>query len=281
LKLKTTKKNRKRKVRIKVKPPQARELSPGEFVKLPGGMIVGEVSVSDLKLRRKRFRRMDFSQVAALKDSVSRLGFRDPIMVIPAKNGGYELIDGHHRLDEATAQEAEHLPAIVLTDKDGEIVSPTEADLSMLRFNYITANTEGEEYLEFIHDMSSSGVSLDDIARATAKEADAVEELVGAFTADLDSAPTLDPGSTDEAAPEDKSRYDSATPFGAAESDEVTHESSRGAAIVVPLPGTTEVRELIQYSQELFGVDTYAEAVVLALRAVSGAEIVDEGDNNE
>lgn len=246
-------------------------------MKLPGGLIIGEVSVDDLHIRRKRFRRMDYSQVAALKDSVSRLGFRDPITIIPRKRGGFDVIDGHHRLDEASSRDDSFLPAIVLTDRGGDIVNPTEADLSMLRFNYITANTDGEQYLEFLHDMKDGGIPLEDIARATAKDVDAVEELVGAFVADLDAGEVLEPGSKGE---EDKTRYDSATPFGAAETDKVTHESSRGIPIIVPLPGTEEVKDLLRRCEEVFGVQSYSEAVVLALRAVAGAE-KDEGEHNE
>ena len=63
-----------------------RALAHEEFVRLPGGTVIGEIPTTLLRLRRGRFRRMDAQQMAALHDSVERLGLKDPITVIRAKD---------------------------------------------------------------------------------------------------------------------------------------------------------------------------------------------------
>lgn len=271
--MKLHKKKSAKKKKLKVKLPDRRKIKPGEFIELPSGLIIGEIPLEKITHRKVRFRRMDSLQLGALKESIERLGVKDPALVVPNKDGGFDLVDGHHREDEVTAQGGGTLPVVVLTDKNGELVTAKEADLAMHRFN-ISAHTDGENFLQVLHEMHESGISVEDIAKATAKDVASISEMVEAFTADLKEDD--DEGDSKGTAGSGGSRYDSASAFGAAENDEPTHESSRGIPMILQLPGTDEVRELLGRAVELFQTSTSSEAVVEALRVVVGRN--DEGE---
>lgn len=265
------KKKKKKKFRVKL--PDTMKIKPGQFVELPGGLIIGEVPLEQVHHRKVRFRRMDSLQLGALKESIERLGVKDPAMVVPNKDGGFDLVDGHHREDEIAAQGGETMPVVLLTDKAGKLVTAKEADLAMHRFN-ISAHTDGENFLQVLHEMTEEGISIDDIAKATAKDVASISEMVEAFTADLE----VDEDEGSESTSRNEGRYDSASAFGAAEDDQPTHESSRGIPMILTLPGTGEVRELVSRAVELFGSSSSAEAVVEALKVVVGRKDSDEGE---
>jgi len=272
--MKVQKKKKTKKKKLKLKLPERVRLKAGQFVELPGGLIIGEVPLEKIEHRKVRFRRMDSLQLGALKESIERLGVKDPALVVPNKKGGFDLVDGHHREDEISAQGGESIPVVVLTDKEGELVTAKEADLAMHRFN-ISAHTDGENFLQVLHEMHGSGISIEDIAKATAKDVASISEMVEAFTADLEEDDD-DEDDTRGGAGSGGSRYDSATAFGAAENDEPTHESSRGIPLILQLPGTDDVRELLSRAVELFKSSSTSEAVVEALRVVVGRN--DEGE---
>ena len=53
--------------------------------------------------------------ISRLVQSIQTLGFLDPIMVVPEKEGGYyEVIDGQHRLEAAKIAGLEKIPAFIL-----------------------------------------------------------------------------------------------------------------------------------------------------------------------
>ncbi|MBU2534508.1 MAG: ParB N-terminal domain-containing protein [Alphaproteobacteria bacterium] len=244
--------------------PDVKELQTGEFVKLPGGLIIGEVPIKGLRVRKARFRKMDSLQLGALRASIGKLGVKDPITLVQ-ETDGYAIVDGHHRLDEVREQGLKTVPAIILTDRRGKPVDTNEADLSMHRFN-LSAHTDGENFLQVLHEMVGDGIPLEDIAEATAKEVSSIEEMVSAFVADLSDE---EKSEGDEKA-EVKGKYSSATPYGAAEEDEPTHESSRGVPIIISLPGTEDVKDLLERAAKILGTETTPETCVESLRAVAG-----------
>ena len=241
--------------KVKKKPKKKKVLSKSDHIKagfseVAEGMFVGSVPLDKLKLRRPRFRRMDELQRRTLRDSIDRFGMKTFVLVRPGKNGSYEIVDGHHRIDEAKERGWSEVPVILAVDKDGKVLEPGQTDLAMLSFN-VGAEIDEDVFLEFIHELADN-VGSAEVARFTAMEESSLAEMVQAFDAEEDSE-------------EEEDDFSSATQFDGAADDKVTHESSRGTPISILLPGTEEVQNLLDKVLDLYGVDSYADAVIESL----------------
>ena len=65
-----------------------------------------------------------------LVDSVKKFGVLEPVMVIPHKDGGYEMVSGHRRMRACQLAEIENIPVIVRNlDRDEAIISMVDANL--------------------------------------------------------------------------------------------------------------------------------------------------------
>jgi len=266
----------------------ARKLAVNEFVELETGLQIGEVYIKSIKQRKTRFRKMDDLQLQALKDSIGRLGPRDPVIVIPGKTSGeWELIDGHHRIDELSTRGYDTVPVVVLTDKQGQSVSPADADLAMFSFN-VSAELDEKGFFEVLREMRDDQIPINEIATATARDKDALEELLGVVGAD--EAGTLKPlapmgslgggagSGSDEGTDEDMFSnidFSSIGGFGAeAEGGGSTQlkESSRGMPIMLSLPGTDEIEDMLEDLCEAMAEETRAGAVVKLIKQYFGKD---------
>lgn len=257
----------------------ARRLAVNEFVELETGMQVGEVYLKSIKHRKARFRKMDELQLETLRDSVSRLGPRDPIIVVPGKKEGtWELVDGHHRVDELTSQGYETTPVVVLTNKDGEPVDKATADLAMQSFN-VSAHIDEKNFFDVLEEMRADGISVDEIAKVTARDKDALEELLGDGDTDspaltlgaglnLGSLNLPSGGAAGEPDVSGASAFGEALTLGGGAA---VKESSRGKPISLVLPGTEEMEELLDDLMEEFDADTRSDAVQKLIESHSRA----------
>ena len=283
-KSKDRKKDKKsKKDKKKTKPPvKARKVPVNEFVELETGMLVGEVYISSVKQDRKRFRKMSELQVSALRDSVGRLGPRDAIIVVPGKKKGtWDLIDGNHRLDELRTKGYQTVPVVLLTDKSGQVVSETDAKLAMHSFN-VTADIDEEGFFEVLGDMQHDGLTVEQIATATARDRDAIEELLGLAGAAKSNIDLMNLSSLMSAENEagEGVNFSSIGAFGEALTDrESVKESSRGTPIVISLPGTEDMEEMLDELVEDFDADTRAEAVVELIKQYSSKGRTELGED--
>ena len=65
-----------------------------------------------------------------LVDSIKKFGVLEPVMVIPHKDGGYEMVSGHRRMRACQLAGIETIPAIVRNlDRDEAIISMVDSNL--------------------------------------------------------------------------------------------------------------------------------------------------------
>ena len=65
-----------------------------------------------------------------LVDSVKKFGVLEPVMVIPHKDGGYEMVSGHRRMRACQLAGIENIPVIVRNlDRDEAIISMVDSNL--------------------------------------------------------------------------------------------------------------------------------------------------------
>lgn len=65
-----------------------------------------------------------------LVDSIKKFGVLEPVMVIPHKDGGYEMVSGHRRMRACQLAGIEHIPVIVRNlDRDEAIISMVDSNL--------------------------------------------------------------------------------------------------------------------------------------------------------
>ena len=58
-----------------------------------------------------------------LVDSIKKFGVLEPVMVIPHKDGGYEMVSGHRRMRACQLAGIENIPVIVRNlDRDEAII---------------------------------------------------------------------------------------------------------------------------------------------------------------
>jgi len=282
------KKAGKSKKRSKKPAKKVTTLAVNEFVQLETGLQIGEVYIKSIKQRKTRFRKMDELQMQALKDSIGRLGPRDPVIVIPGKKSGeWELIDGHHRIDELSTRGYDTTPVVVLTDKEGKAVSPADADLAMFSFN-VSAELDEKGFFEVIREMREDQIPINEIATATARDKDALEELLGVVGAD--EAGTMQPlapmgslgggarSGSDDSGDDLFSNIDfnSIGGYGAESGEDGQpvqfKESSRGMPIMLSLPGTDEIEDMLEDLCDAMSEETRSGAVVKLMKQYFGKD---------
>ena len=65
-----------------------------------------------------------------LVDSIKKFGVLEPVMVIPHKDGGYEMVSGHRRMRACQLAGIENIPVIVRNlDRDEAIISMVDSNL--------------------------------------------------------------------------------------------------------------------------------------------------------
>ena len=72
----------------------------------------------------------DYKDMWDLVDSIKKFGVLEPVMVIPHKDGGYEMVSGHRRMRACQLAGIENIPVIVRNlDRDEAIISMVDSNL--------------------------------------------------------------------------------------------------------------------------------------------------------
>ena len=158
-----------------------------------GNITVGLVPIADIHVKRKNFRRMSEAQRATLKQSIAQHGFKSFLLVCKDADGnGYELIDGHHRLEELVAAGEDFAPVLVLDDAD------EAAQLARLQFN-VSADTDANELYKFMAELQQN-FDTSVVAVAATVSPDFLAELAK-ISAQKDAGPELPPPSAGDLTP--------------------------------------------------------------------------------
>ena len=115
--------------------PEAEEPLP-EDVKIPLAPAGQPEAVTQLKITEIHpfeghpFAVKDDEDMKNLVDSVRQFGVLEPAMVIPRKEGGYEMVSGHRRMRACVLAGIESMPVIVRNlDRDEAIISMVDSNL--------------------------------------------------------------------------------------------------------------------------------------------------------
>ncbi len=115
--------------------PEAEEPLP-EDVKIPLAPLGQPEAVTQLKIAEIHpfeghpFTVKDDEDMKNLVDSVRQFGVLEPAMVIPRKEGGYEMVSGHRRMRACVLAGIESMPVIIRNlDRDEAIISMVDSNL--------------------------------------------------------------------------------------------------------------------------------------------------------
>jgi len=206
-----------------------------------GGMKIGMVATEQLVRRRTNYRAMTEPELAALRNSVEKFGFKSFIVVAPGKEKDtYEVVDGHHRWQTAQSLNMPNVPVVMLEqDANG-------TDLAMLSFN-VQADVIPDVYVDFLKELTDKLGT----------------ETLAAFTG-IDDSFLKDLGATLQQVKVGD------IDLGTGSAEDAGSDRSRGAAINVSFPSTPEVAELLAWLQEVFKSKTPADALLAAMRHLKG-----------
>ena len=120
-------------------PPAGKELEDEELpkdLKIPLTKEGQPETVTTMKVANIRpfeghpFAVRDNKDMWDLVDSIKKFGVLEPVMVIPHKDGGYEMVSGHRRMRACQLAGIETVPAIVRNlDRDEAIISMVDSNL--------------------------------------------------------------------------------------------------------------------------------------------------------
>lgn len=120
-------------------PPAGKELEDEELpkdLKIPLTKEGQPETVTTMKVANIRpfeghpFSVRDNKDMWDLVDSIKKFGVLEPVMVIPHKDGGYEMVSGHRRMRACQLAGIEDIPVIVRNlDRDEAIISMVDSNL--------------------------------------------------------------------------------------------------------------------------------------------------------
>lgn len=120
-------------------PPAGKELEDEELpkdLKIPLTKEGHPETVTTMKVANIRpfeghpFAVRDNKDMWDLVDSIKKFGVLEPVMVIPHKDGGYEMVSGHRRMRACQLAGIEDIPVIVRNlDRDEAIISMVDSNL--------------------------------------------------------------------------------------------------------------------------------------------------------
>jgi hypothetical protein len=223
---------------------------PDVVIPLGNGKEIRLIPVDSVKFRRRNYRRMDARTWQALDRSFEKFGLASVILVHRGKDGGYYMVDGHHRLDMAKKKGYKWIPAFVFP----EDVDPKDLDLAMLAFN-ITAEIDPDPYLDLVSDLMKEGADVEEVSLFTGLD----ESTINLMT---------DEG--EEGQPGDEMKFITSPP-------RERSSPAVGRLFVVTLP--REYGIVVQKLCEQLGLTTPAEVVSLALDYVSKQLNIDNNDS--
>ena len=166
------------------------EESGGEkFVSINTGtneIVVGTIPLEKLGFIRENYRKMNARQRETLKASVDRFGFQSFVAVVRNDDGGYAIVDGHHRVEELRARGAASVPVIVLPEG-----SKADRKLGMLSFN-VSAEVLDDKFADLVKELMEEGADADEIRKAATLSESFMADLQKSLLATGEEAPSLE-----------------------------------------------------------------------------------------
>ena len=104
---------------------------------------------------------MDDVSFALLEDNVSRVGFVDPIVVVPSEDGNFLIVDGEHRWEQRRISGEKEIPCIVVSP---EIFDEKTLMLQTVRLNKIRGSLNSAKFNSLIDQLvNKHGVPFEDL----------------------------------------------------------------------------------------------------------------------
>ena len=125
-------------------PKQNQKHSHGEFIELPIDLIVPN-TYNPNEMTDEEFKK--------LSDNVDEFEFLMPILVVPVKNGMYEIVDGEHRFEAQRLRDITTIPCIICArDKVDEL----RQRVLTIRMNVIKGSFNKEKFRAVVESLLES-----------------------------------------------------------------------------------------------------------------------------
>jgi len=111
------------------------------------------VPIGALEANAWNVQMQDDATFARLREEIRKVGFIEPIQVLPKEEAGkYVILGGEHRWKAALAEDLEEVPVIVLTDakwKDSDL-----AKMVSVRVNILKGKIDNEKFAKLYNEMA-------------------------------------------------------------------------------------------------------------------------------
>ena len=147
-----------------------REVSHGDILKLPIDRIMPN-TYNPNEMSEEAF--------SFLEENVEQVGFVDPIVVTPDKDGNFVIIDGQHRWEQQRMTGVEDIPCVIVSN---EIFDEKTLMLQTVRLNNIRGSLNPDKFNSLIDKLvNTHGMNFDTLADDLAFEyLDYFQQLVKA-----------------------------------------------------------------------------------------------------
>ncbi len=165
--------------------------SNGKLVEIDAGLnkiVVGSAPIGSIHLRRENPREMGDMEIETLRASMDLVGLQGFLRVEQRADGDFDLVDGHHRLEEIKGRGSEVAPIIVLPKG----LTKTDLDLLMLSLN-VSGRVKSDPLAKLINDVLADGVDPDKVRKHATISPEFMDSII-AMTKDM---PEMDLGDTD------------------------------------------------------------------------------------
>lgn len=122
-----------------------------EIVQIPSGKIHPN-ELSDIMFNR-------------LVEDVQSIGFLQPVLVAPEKDGTYRIVDGEHRYEVAKMLDMEQIPCVVVSGEFAE--DETRQKFQTMRMNMIRGKVDKRKLAALVNDLATE-MPVEDIAESMA-----------------------------------------------------------------------------------------------------------------
>lgn len=165
--------------------------SKGSLVEIDAGLnkiVVGSAPISVIHLRRENPREMGDMEIETLRASMDLVGLQGFLRVEQRDDGEFDLVDGHHRLEEIKGRGSAVAPIIVLPKG----LSKTDLDLLMLSLN-VSGRVKSDPLAKLINDVLADGVDPDKVRKHATISPEFMDSII-AMTKDIPDVDLSDMG---------------------------------------------------------------------------------------
>lgn len=135
------------------KPKLKQSMSHGAFLEIP---------IEKIEANSWNPNEMNDEEFEMLQNNISKVGFLDPILVVPIEDGRFRIVDGEHRF-EAQRGYAKTIQAIVC---DPELFDETTSKIETVRMNKIRGGFNISKFNALVNDLvKNHEIPFDSIAQ--------------------------------------------------------------------------------------------------------------------